>query len=269
MPNLCFNIEHKFKLSGPYVVKVTVYDDDNESAEDSVTITVENRAPRIPKAEEIRVIPPEGIAPLHVIATVKNLNKLDPDGDPIVAFDWNMNGVFYYNQTTHSIEHVFPEPEKIYYVRVRVQDIEGAWSDWSEPVAVKTWEVTTVYNFDAEDVNLEADNKMKIKATCAGGTGPIKVQITDLNTGQIVYTSQDYLSCDGSYQTVDYNFENPGTYMVRIFVENAPSDCVSCEAIKYITVYGKTQVRRVNENSVIVVIITVLITLLLARRTKN
>jgi chitodextrinase len=225
----CPTMIHQYSTKQTFYPQVTVTDNDGESATASVEVKMLNRAPNKPI---IQASPLSGLPPLNVVFTITNPENLDPDGDPVLLYEWDFGDGTSESRPEPSTQHPYTGYDMFFEAKCRAVDIEGEWSDWSDPVRISTLQISSMYDFDAKDVNIM--QKTEVKAICTGSASSLDVEILQDNT--VLYTTTTPVPCDGSYHEIDYNFEEAGFYVVRASVHNAPSPCINCVAFKYLYV---------------------------------
>ncbi|MCX8190301.1 MAG: PKD domain-containing protein [Candidatus Diapherotrites archaeon] len=227
----CSTITHAYGSKNTFHVALTVTDNDGDTATGSVDVVIANRAPSKPV---LFAYPTSGMAPLHVQFSIKNIEKIDPDGDPIYCYTWDTGDgtqITDCNSYNSSIGYDYNNADAQFDARCKVMDSDGDWSEWSDPVRITTYEIEVMYDFDAKDVNI--GTKTEVKAVCTGSIKDSQLNIKIKLDGNILYDTNSPI-CNGSYHLVDYNFQEPGFYVVEATVLNAPSSCVNCTASDYI-----------------------------------
>ncbi|MCD6479119.1 MAG: PKD domain-containing protein [Candidatus Diapherotrites archaeon] len=225
----CPTMIHAYSTKQTFYPQVTVTDNDGETATASVEVKMLNRPPNKPI---IRASPLSGLPPLNVVFTVTNPENIDPDADPVLLYEWDFGDGTSESRPEAFTQHTYTGYDMFFEARCRAADIEGDWSEWSDPVRISTLQISSMYDFDAKDVNIM--QKTEVKAVCTGSASSIDVKI--LQDNNVLYTTTTPVPCDGTYHEIDYNFQEAGLYVVRASVHNAPSPCINCVAFKYLYV---------------------------------
>ncbi len=250
----CSQVTHIFSEKTSYSITVEVTDDDCAKASDTNILQISNRPPNPPI---ISALPLAGVPPLYVDFIV--VDASDPDGDPIVGYDWNFgDGTIVSTTEPFYNDYLYTEPNKVYYATCRAKDIDGAVSDWSEPVAIHTVQISGIVSLYAKDTNV--GEKTAVVAKCTGDASQVIINIVDKN-GDVKYTSPP-IACDGSMHELDYVFDTPGVYGIIAKVHPTTSSCVVCSLTYYILVkqhFPKTQVSEIPVWAVPILALTILV----------
>ncbi|MEM4598727.1 MAG: PKD domain-containing protein, partial [Candidatus Diapherotrites archaeon] len=266
----CSTVNHAYSSKNTFHVTLTVTDNDGDTALGSVDVPIANRAPSKPV---LFANPTSGLAPLTVLFSIRNLENIDPDGDPIFCYMWDTGDYMWdtgddtqitdCNSNNSSINYDYNYGGAQFDARCKVMDSDDEWSEWSDPVRISTYEIEVMYDFDAKDVNL--GGKTEVKAICTGSINGSQLNIKVKLDGNILYDTNSP-RCDGSYHLVDYNFQEPGFYVIEAEVLNAPTSCVNCSASDYIYIARSYPPIVASDNSVLLALAVLALVLSLAKK---
>lgn len=130
---------HTYNEPGTYTAKLTVTDDDEATAYDIATVTVNASSNNPPNTPDQPSGPTSGYTGSSYIYST---SATDPDGDQIkYGWDWNGDGTvdewtgYYSSGTTVSISHSW-DSTGTYNIKVKAQDSNSAESGWSTALTV-------------------------------------------------------------------------------------------------------------------------------------
>jgi|GEM_PF-2953946 len=257
----CDSVKHVYSSKQTFHVTVLVTDNDGDTALASTDIKIANRYPNKPV---INATPRTGLAPLSVLFTISNFESLDPDGDPIVLYEWDFGDGQSESRTEPQITHTYLDSNGMFSAKCRARDagVDGGWSEWSDPIQISTLQLNAMYDFDAKDVNLYS--KTEVMAVCTGSINSMDVNIINDESGLSVYTASA-VPCDAAYHQIDYNFTRPGRYIIMAKVHNMPAQCLNCEAIDVIFIKKPFPKIYTPELHLLSVLIIAALTLLIAK----
>jgi PKD repeat protein len=141
------SVSHEYTQQGTYTATLTVMDNRNDTATDTVQIQVSGN---IPPVVDLSASTTAGIAPLTV--DFDGSRSHDPDGS-IVSYRWNFGDGSHFSQSRAT--HIYPKAGK-YYASLTVEDNSGLSS--SEFVTIN------VYNLQAVSCIMDTYGISKIKA---------------------------------------------------------------------------------------------------------
>lgn len=208
---------HTYSIEGTYYAKVTVTDDEGDSATSSA-ISINATGKVSPSITNFSATPSSGLEPLTVDFQV---TAVDPDGGTITdySFDFQSDGTIDQSGTSNTAIYQYTESGS-YNAKVIVTDDEGQKSFSSVTITVNDVLPPVITNFSANKTS---------------GIVPLSITFTvaatDPGGGNITSYQWDFDN-DGTYDstttsgTVTKTFSSKGTYGVTVKVTDDDGDSV-------------------------------------------
>lgn len=203
---------HTFAAAGTYTARLTVTDDDGDSASDEVVVRI------------VEDKPPENEAPNAVISGIAEVlegtevtlsaeDSKDRDGT-IVAWAWNIGGT---TATTKSVTHTFATPGPV-EITLTVTDDDGATGKTFGTMRVRgrpmeealpetsTWNWGLVNPGDSSDPNCGPFQSMQLTMTLSGTQLTVREGSAATYTGTYTAATRSFSvqsSLTGGYQSIE------------------------------------------------------------------